>query len=144
MDVRGSIFRLTSPTTVTAIAIPVNRVGVAGAGLAKAAAQQWPAWAESYKQHFGKGSKGPHWVTVGDLHVVSVPTKNHWCDPSPWDLVQKSIQELAELAEAQSWKSVAVPALGCGLGGLPWAQVRVEMGRFFDPSPVLFLVFAPG
>lgn len=148
---------------VDAVCIPVNTHAVPGAGLAKAAARRWPKWAASYRDccRLGRMS-GPQYEVhaiplpappaqlelpgVGRqraIHVVSLPTKYHWREPSTLDLVAESIRRLCDSALRRPWHTVAVPALGCGLGGLEWPRVLRLMQAEMDTHPSTFLVFPP-
>lgn len=53
-------------------------------------------------------------------HVVFFPTKNHWKNPSKYDYIESGMKSLRDLLQKEdiSVKSIAIPALGCGLGGL--------------------------
>jgi len=92
----------------------VDLVGAMGAGLAKQVALRFPACVGPYKQALRDGSlrEGTvvSWRKPGGGHILQVPTKRHWRDKSPLDLVEASIG--AMIAHAR--------ALGCGLGGLDW------------------------
>jgi len=119
-----------------AIVVPVNAVGVPGAGLAKAAAAASPAWAKAYKRACVQGilsSAGD--VALHTLHPleerrrqwVSFATKTHWRQNSDLQAIDNGLRLLVWLLKLdKGWKGVplAVPALGCGLGGLKWEEVR--------------------
>lgn len=127
---RGDIFTSTADVLVN----PVNCVGVMGAGLARSYARYWPAMAREYSQRCRRGE-----VQIGriDLHqvhhhfqdrpllVANLPTKRHWRNPSEADWVQQGLDALAAYLRANPQiTSVAVPALGSGLGNLRWSSVR--------------------
>ena len=63
-------------------------------------------------------------LAAGDTSVGSTPTKRHWRDDSRIDDIARGLEDLARIITAHAIGSVAVPALGCGLGGLPWPQVK--------------------
>ncbi len=60
---------------------------------------------------------GPRWV-------VNFPTKQHWRDPSRMEWVVDGLQDLRSFLVGNAVLSIALPALGAGLGGLPWDAVR--------------------
>lgn len=101
----------------------VNCVGVAGAGLAKQFQDRWPEQVDEYRAFCRAGQMRPgviHEALLPDgRSVVSVPTKRHWREKSRFSDVAAGIQELARYCEEAGASSVAVPPLGCGLGGLP-------------------------
>ena len=104
-----------------------------GDGQGNRAAVQARAFPENFKEYARacKDSK----VEVGRVFVhrtgqlqpkwiLNVPTKRHWRQPSRLDDVRRGIEALARVIEELEIKSVAVPPLGCGAGGLAWSEVR--------------------
>jgi hypothetical protein len=112
------------------IAIPVNCVpGVMGAGLAKVAALKFPYLREIHSSVCRHGNLRPGrclFIDIqndGDPMFALMATKDHWKNPSRIEWIDRSMHELAQTY--LDWKaSCAVPALGCGLGGLSWSDVR--------------------
>jgi O-acetyl-ADP-ribose deacetylase (regulator of RNase III) len=128
---------------------PVNTVGVAGAGLAKAFAEAFPAVGFAYAAycHAGKARLGAVW-TARDRDsgkwIVFFPTKRHWRERSSLDSVIEGLASLRELITMRHWRSVAVPALGCGLGGLSWQKVQPEIEKALGDVPdCQVLVYGP-
>lgn len=122
------------------ICIPTNgTVGrrgqlIMGAGLAKQAADRYrklPNLAGNWVSQRGN--------VVGVFHfdrapiIVTFPTKWDWRDKSDINLIRASAKQLANLADA-SWfqLSIALPRVGCGLGGLAWEQVRPVLSEHLD------------
>ena len=125
------------------VVVPTNTVrqadgtAVMGAGLAKQAADRFPGLAARYGLLLAQNEPRaafPNW------RIVTVPTKHHWRDPSTVDLVEHAVTWLTTWAERTHPTRVAVPALGCGLGGLPWATVAPILRQLPDPP---FTVFPP-
>lgn len=79
---------------------------------------------------------GPRWI-------VNFPTKEHWRDPSRLAWVQTGLQDLRRFLLAQGVPSVALPALGAGLGGLSWPAVRAEIAAALADLPVDVRVYQP-
>jgi hypothetical protein len=75
--------------------------------------------------------------------VVFVPTKRHWRDASALPDVTVGIERLRYLLLRQPWKTAAVPALGCGLGGLPWTDVEPVMRHLLNELPCDVAVYEP-
>jgi O-acetyl-ADP-ribose deacetylase (regulator of RNase III) len=132
--VRGNIL----DDDADAIVIPVNCVGVMGKGLALAAKKRWPEIEESYKAYCrGKViDPGAVWVErVSDHVVIFAATKDHWKDPSQLHWIRACCSKIAYIVKGESViysaSSIAVPALGCGLGELAWADVLPIMERHF-------------
>lgn len=114
-----------------ALVNPVNCVGVSGKGLAKEFAKRFKAGDRMYRNACMSGELTIGSVVVwrGSPSIIYVPTKDHWRHPSTITYVSRGLWALrAELMTMKnfgpSFGSVAVPALGCGNGGLSWADVR--------------------
>jgi O-acetyl-ADP-ribose deacetylase (regulator of RNase III) len=61
----------------------------------------------------------------GQRTIVNFPTKRDWKNPSEYAYIESGLWELAAwLDQAKEIKSIAIPALGCGLGGLEWSTVK--------------------
>lgn len=128
---------------------PVNCVGVMGAGLAKQFAFRWPAMLDDYRKACSDGR-----CSVGQVYmwrpddrppawIANLPTKVHWRDPSQLAYVQAGLDDLADQLDRHSIGTVVIPALGCGLGGLPWGPVRDAVISRFADSPVQVLLYPP-
>lgn len=120
----GSIFN----APVRALVNPVNCVGVMGKGLALEFKRRYPeACFLDYAQACRRKELVPG--TVRPFHagdgrwVVSFPTKSHWRNPSKVEYVESGLISLARLVHLNAIESIAIPALGCGLGGLSWNTV---------------------
>lgn len=115
-----------------ALVNPVNCVGVMGAGLAKEFRVRWPRMFLSYlaavkaKQiHFGH-CHVYHLVKEDQgiaFYIINFPTKYHWHRASRLEHIASGLRDLAKIIQANKIRSIAVPALGCGLGGLAWEPV---------------------
>lgn len=74
-------------------------------------------------------------------HIISLPTKNHWQDPSPIDLVENSLRRLVDIVDYHGYRNVVMPRPGCGNGGLAWKGVIEELCvKYLDDR---FTVVAP-
>lgn len=127
--VQGDIFN----AKTEAIVNPVNCVGVMGKGLALAFKQRYPdnyaAYRKACQTHelqigriFTYRLKGDG---EGKLHyIINFPTKDHWRDASKVSYIEQGLDALARTIEEIPIHSIAIPPLGCGLGGLSWDIVR--------------------
>lgn len=131
VDASGSIL----DDTADVLVCPVNAVpGVMGAGLALAFARRWPGLRRRHAGLARDGRLAPGCAPiVGEVgqRFCLFPTKRHWRMASRLDDIQASLDALvAELAAASAIRnsrpiaSIAIPALGCGLGVLDWADVK--------------------
>lgn len=123
-----------------AIVIPVNwtakRNGdaVMGAGVAKQAAVRWPWLPVRLGACIGyAGGVSVRAFPTDGLWVVAFPTKRDWRIASDMALIEGLLPSLLRLTEHYGWRTVALPRLGCGLGGLDWErQVRPALAPIFD------------
>ena len=132
-----------------AIVNPVNCVGVMGAGLALAFKRRYPSHFAAYRRACAAGTLRPGTVHVDDLgagalprYLVALPTKRHWRDRSRLGDVELSVRALAGELRRRRISSVAIPALGCGLGGLPWPAVHQIIVRELEPLAGSGLILA--
>ena len=143
----GDLFR--SPAKV--LVNTVNVVGVMGKGLAlmfkKAFPQNFLLYAEACKRkdvRVGEMFVTEHLASDGPRWIINFPTKKHWRDSSQLQWVIDGLQDLRHIIEGRGIRSIAVPPLGCGLGGLDWNVVRPEIACALGGLPnVDVLVFAP-
>lgn len=106
---------------------PVNIMGVSGAGLAKQFKRRFPESQIKYELFCSNGVLG-----IGHLlhteekgkQVVYFPTKSHWKDPSKMEYIESGMAALARYLKSRTPTSIAIPMLGCGLGGLDWNEVK--------------------
>lgn len=131
----GDILRSAAHTLVNA----VNCVGVMGKGLAIQFKAAFPAMFASYAVACRLGELGPGRLHTFELPdgrwVVNLPTKRHWREPSRLEDVEAGLLALVEWVDARKISSVAVPALGCTNGGLPWAVIRPMIEAAFFELP---------
>jgi O-acetyl-ADP-ribose deacetylase (regulator of RNase III) len=115
---RGDLFS----ARVDAMVNPVNTHGVMGKGLALEFKKRYPQNFVAYKAAFERGELevGRMFsVPTGALEprfIVNFPTKQHWRNPSKLEYVEHGLITLVGEIERLELKSVAIPALGCGLG----------------------------
>lgn len=111
----------------------VNCVGVMGKGIALAFKRAYPSVFTEYKRACDRGLVTPgamFTVATGEVKpqwIVHFPTKEHWRDESKIEHVERGLLALAREVRARSIESIAVPALGCGAGGLAWSDVRPKI-----------------
>jgi O-acetyl-ADP-ribose deacetylase (regulator of RNase III) len=133
-----------------ALVCPTNTAGPMGAGLARAFRDRFPGLERDYRAACGRGEvrlgRVWRWVTLLGPEVVCLPTKGHWTDPARLDDVDQGLADLAAQARAAGIGSLAVPALGCGGGGLAWRRVAPLLHRHLAPlaaGDVNVEVYAP-
>ncbi|GAB4276102.1 MAG: macro domain-containing protein [Deferrisomatales bacterium] len=140
---------LEAPTE--ALVNTVNEVGVMGKGIALMFREAFPENTRAYQEacHRGEVKVGHMFVTrnrtlVGPRWIINFPTKRHWRNPSRLEWVREGLKDLARVLRENEIRSVAVPPLGCGAGGLEWAQVRREIQEALGALPgVDVIVYEP-
>ncbi|MEJ7809339.1 MAG: macro domain-containing protein [Gemmatimonadaceae bacterium] len=134
-----------------AIVNTVNCVGVMGRGIALQMKNAFPANFREYAAACRRGEVEPGRMLVhetGDLtgprYIINFPTKRHWRGRSRLADIESGLDALVAEVRRLGIHSIALPPLGCGLGGLDWADVRPLIERAFAPLPdVRVVVFEP-
>jgi O-acetyl-ADP-ribose deacetylase (regulator of RNase III) len=110
----------------------VNCVGIMGRGIALQFKQAFP---DNFKAYAAACKRKE--VQLGHIfvyataqltnprYIVNFPTKQHWRDKSDLVDIKAGLQDLAIFMRKQQIKSIAIPPLGCGLGGLQWVDVKL-------------------
>jgi O-acetyl-ADP-ribose deacetylase (regulator of RNase III) len=136
---------------VEALVNTVNCVGVMGRGVAlqfkNKYAQNYKAYAVACKQ--GEVQPGQMFVVqisqlTNPRYIINFPTKRHWRGKSRIEDIQSGLLALAQEVTDRNIQSLALPPLGCGLGGLPWSEVKPLIQSVFANLPnVQVVVFEP-
>ena len=139
----GDLFESQAQTLVNA----VNCVGVMGKGIAEQFKRRFPAMFDDYKRRCKRKD-----VRLGEpylyrdssgIQLVNFPTKGHWRSPSRIADVEHGLDYLLEHATEWNIASLALPALGCGNGGLEWSDVGPLIYRKLNTLPIDIEVYAP-
>ena len=117
---------------IEAIVITTNCKRVLGAGLARQFANVMPLTARQYRNC--RIPLDPGTVECYDVldaghvckRVVTFTTKEHWRYPSRRFWIVRGMEKLIELCDDLDIRSIAIPPLGCGLGGLSWEDDGIE------------------
>ncbi len=129
----------------------VNCVGVMGRGIAlqfkKAFPENFVSYATACKRSqvqpgrmfvFETGQMYPH-------YIINFPTKRHWRGKSRMEDIEAGLAALAEEIRERHIRSIAIPPLGSGLGGLDWSRVRPRIEATFQEfNDLKVVVFEPG
>lgn len=129
----------------------VNCVGVMGKGLALQFKNAHP---DNFKQYAsackaGEVKPGSMFIvatkrTDNPKFIINFPTKRHWKDQSRIDDIKSGLIAIVADAKALKIASLAVPPLGCGLGGLNWSDVKPLIEEAFSTAPEIdVLLFEP-
>lgn len=127
---------------VDAIVNTVNCVGVMGKGIALQFKNKWPANFTAYAAACNAGQVRPGRMFVFDSgalvkpsFIVNFPTKDHWRGSSRIEFIREGLVDLVAQIKRLGIRSIAVPPLGCGNGGLDWADVRPLIEGAFETMP---------
>jgi O-acetyl-ADP-ribose deacetylase (regulator of RNase III) len=119
---------------VEALVNTVNEVGVMGKGIALMFRDAFPENTRAYvaackakEVRVGRVLLVENHDLTGPRWIINFPTKRHWRHPSKMEWVRDGLDDLARVLAAKGIRSVAIPPLGCGQGGLEWDMVRREI-----------------
>jgi O-acetyl-ADP-ribose deacetylase (regulator of RNase III) len=130
----------------------VNTVGVMGKGIALQFRQAFPEMYRAYEKACADGDVQLGRVQVFDVGglvggprwIINFPTKGHWRASSRLADIATGLADLVAKVRQLGIRSIAVPPLGCGNGGLDWNEVRPLIEQAFAALPgVQVLLFAP-
>lgn len=117
-----------------ALVNPVNCDGIMGRGLALGFKKKYPDNFEAYRTACNAFEVYPGRVFVFELntltnpqYIINFPTKINWWKPSQMEWIEEGLIDLARVIQTLGIQSVAIPALGCGLGGLKWPAVKTRI-----------------
>ncbi len=128
----------------------VNTVGVMGKGIAlmfkERFAENFRQYAAACKDHQVQTGK----MFITDVHeisgprwIVNFPTKQHWRQPSKMEWIVEGLEDLRRFIIERQVKSIAIPPLGAGNGGLEWVEVRQQIEQALQGVDVDIMVFEP-
>jgi O-acetyl-ADP-ribose deacetylase (regulator of RNase III) len=125
-----------------AIVNTVNCVGVMGRGIALSFKKAFPENYNDYIEACKKGEVVPgkmHVHVTGDIferkYIINFPTKKHWKGNSNIIDIKEGLKDLVNVINHYDIKSITIPPLGCGLGGLDWEEVRPLIEDTFKELP---------
>lgn len=136
---------------VEALVNPVNTQGIMGKGLALAFKNAFPENFRAYAQacQYGQVRTGKMFTTeqqtlLEPRWIINFPTKQHWRDPSKLEWIDQGLADLRAMLAEKQISSVAIPPLGCGLGGLDWELVKPLIeDALADLTGTRILIFEP-
>lgn len=124
----------------------VNCVGIMGAGVALAFKQRFPIMFEDYKKACDLGEIKPgklHIWENSETIIINFPTKRHWRNKSRYEDIKLGLDALRVFLNSRPNLKVALPALGCGHGGLDWQIVSAMIEKELSEVNAEIQVFNP-
>lgn len=147
------------------LTVSVNTVGVMGKGLASRAKYQFPDVYVYYqdlcrKRKLQMGRPQIYKREISFEHELAdepstlpnenlekwfllFPTKRHWRERADIHGIEAGLQLLTNNYSKDKIKSLAIPALGCGLGGLEWREVGPLMCRYLKSLDIPVMLYLP-
>lgn len=129
----------------------VNTDGVMGKGIAlqfkKAFVNNFKAYQEACKnKKIGIGKlfifKDSN-ISNGEKIIINFPTKTTWRKPSEYEYIEKGLDDLIRVIQEENIKSIAIPPLGAGNGGLEWEKVKKTILDKLHGLDMEILIYEP-
>ena len=139
---RGDIFTSGAQTLVC----PVNTEGVMGKGLALDFRKRYPSIYEAYRIHCKEGTFDISKICLWRVEIPWImlfPTKVRWKDRSNIAHINKSLAGMAARYKSWGLTSLALPAIGCGLGDLAWKDVSCLIEKYLGPIDLEVYAYGP-
>ncbi|MFY4729639.1 type II toxin-antitoxin system antitoxin DNA ADP-ribosyl glycohydrolase DarG [Nitrospira sp. BLG_2] len=129
----------------------VNCVGIMGRGIALQFRRAFPGNFKAYEAVCKRGELQPGHMFIFDTgsltnprYIINFPTKRHWKGKSRLSDIELGLTALVSDIRRLGIRSIAIPPLGCGQGGLNWTEVRPRIERALAAVPdVRILLFEP-
>ena len=142
---KGNIFN----SKAQALVNPVNCVGVMGAGLAKQFKERYPDNYLAYELACANKAVNTGRMFVfrpeeGPKYIINFPTKRHWKSKSKIEYIDNGLYDLTRIIRSHNITSIAIPALGAGLGGLEWESVENKIVNILSSCDnIMIEIYAP-
>lgn len=137
---RGNLLK----APVEALVNTVNTEGVMGKGIALQFKKAFPTMFKDYaaaakrgEVKLGRMRVWPTQALDGPKYIINFPTKGHWRAKSRITDIESGLDDLVRIIRELDIASIAVPPLGCGNGGLNWADVEPRIRAAFDALPTV-------
>lgn len=152
-------------STMQTLTVSVNTVGIMGKGLASRAKYQFPdvyviyqdacrkKWLRMGKPYLYNREASFDDELIDEPGTVATPnavkwfllfaTKRHWRDNSDLNGIEEGLRWIVANCETEGIKSIALPALGCGLGKLDWKDVGPLMCRYLAQLNIPVTIYLP-
>ena len=135
---------------VDALVNTVNCVGIMGRGIALQFKNTFPENFKAYEAACVRGEVQPGRMfvfetgTLAPKYIINFPTKRHWRGKSRMEDIEAGLEALVAEIRSRQIKSIAIPPLGSGLGGLNWNAVRNRIEAALVPlKSVDVIVYEP-
>lgn len=82
-------------------------------------------------------------LASGTKFIINFPTKKSWRKPSEYSFIESGLDDLLRVTQLNNIKSIAIPPLGAGNGGLEWEKVKNIIERKLSSSNMNILIYEP-
>jgi O-acetyl-ADP-ribose deacetylase (regulator of RNase III) len=128
----------------------VNTVGVMGKGIALQFKNNFPNNFKKYSEacknkelKIGQLLITEENVLSGKKIIINFPTKTNWRLPSEYSYIEAGLEELVKVIEEKHIKSIAIPPLGAGNGGLDWNKVKPILEKYLSQTKAEVFIYEP-
>ncbi|MCR8560314.1 macro domain-containing protein [Mucilaginibacter sp. BJC16-A38] len=129
----------------------VNTVGVMGKGIALQFKHAFPFNYKKYREACKKGELVTGKLLVvkdsslltGEKTIINFPTKRDWRNPAKNEYIASGLIELLSYLKQSKLNSIALPALGCGNGGLDWQVIKPMLTGILSELTIEIIVYEP-
>lgn len=139
----GDLFSIEADILVNTI----NCFGIMSKGIALTFKKRYPEMFYNYQKACRTGQIEPGrlhiWEAPDGLTIVNFPTKRHWRNPSEYSYIINGLVALHDFLLKRGKVRVAIPALGCGNGGLDWNKVSQLITDYLPDMDADIFVFNP-
>lgn len=144
--IKGNIFE----SEAEALVNTVNLEGIMGKGIALQFKQHFPLNFKLYKQAcknhdiaIGKLFTVREQSVFGEKIVINFPTKTTWRKTSEYSYIEAGLHDLIKVIDRYNIKSIAIPPLGAGNGGLDWATIKNMIVQQLSDLPIDIYIYEP-
>ena len=138
-------------SSAEALVNTVNTVGVMGKGIALQFKEEFPKNFSTYAKACSSGELVPGKLLITkemnrageEKIIVNFPTKLHWRNPSKYEYITEGLVELVKAINEYNIKSIAIPPLGCGNGGLDWNIVKGMIEEALKDVDIDICIYEP-
>jgi len=129
----------------------VNTVGVMGKGIALQFKNMFPNNFKTYLKAYKNNELQVGQLLIsedesllsGKKIIINFPTKTHWRWPSEYEYIEKGLIALVEVIKKYKIKSIAIPPLGSGNGGLDWIRVKQILEKYLSEVDCDIFIYEP-
>lgn len=138
--VEGNIFQSPSKVLVNT----VNTQGVMGKGIALNFKKLYPEMFILYQKFCDNKQLeiGKLWLyKTPNKWILNFPTKKEWRKKSQLSYIEEGLKKFVSSYKDKNITSISFPKLGCGNGGLDWAEVQPLMEKYLNNLPIDIYIY---